>query len=153
MESEKDMTEALKRVIVTTNPEQAEAAQIFVDSTSRADIAHLTINPDLVDAQAQAGYMVKAGIAAVLEAYRRYNRAITRKYGTYADEQHLFDQAMERAEFEIEELVHHGPPTVGEDAALAEPTPPAPAEPIPEAGGETDAGGDPPEPHGAEPQG
>ncbi|MGY2892754.1 hypothetical protein [Deinococcus sp. UYEF24] len=143
--------EALKRVTVRTDPEQAEAAQIFIDPTGGGDRAHLTINPDLVDAQAQAGYMVKAGISAVLEAYRRYNRAITRKYGTYADEQHLFDIAVERAEFELEQLVHHGPPSISDDASPAEPAPAGEASS--ETGGEPDAGGDSPEPGGVEPQG
>jgi hypothetical protein len=143
-------TEAMKRVIVRTDPQQAEAAKIFIDATGGGDRAHLTINPELVDAQAQAGYVVRAGIAATLECFRRYNRAITRKYGTYAEEQHLFDIAFEQAESELEQLVHHGVPTAG-GAASTEPAPPA--EPSPEAGGETDAGGDPPEPHDAEPQG
>ena len=137
------MTEALKRVTVTTDPQQAEAAKVFIDATGGGDRAHLTINPDLVDAQAQAGYVVKAGIAATLECFRRYNRAITRKYGTYADEQHLFDIAFDQAASELEQLVHHGVPTV-EGAA--------PAEPNPEPGGETDASGDPPESPSTEPQ-
>jgi hypothetical protein len=143
------MTEALKRVIVNTDPQQQEAAQIFIDATGGGDRAHLTINPDLVDAQAQAGYVVRAGIAATLECFRRYNRAITRKYGTYADEQHLFDVAFEQAQVELEQLVHHGVPTA-EGPAPTEPAPPA--DPIAE-GGEPVAGGDPPEPHDAEPQG
>ena len=124
--------EALKRVVVTEDPTQDEAAVIFVDATSGADIAHLTINPTLVGADALSGYQIRAAVAAALEPFRRYNRAITGKYGTYSDEQHLFDVAVAQASDELEQLVHLAPEPEAEQVAA--PTPDAtPSEPQPAA--------------------
>jgi len=101
--------QALRRVIVTDDAAQEEPAQIRVDPTSRADIAHLTLNPDLVPEDAREGYKIRAAIEAALEPFRRYNRKMTRRYGTYDNEQALFDEAVAQARQELEELVHLTP--------------------------------------------
>jgi len=101
--------QALRRVIVTDEAAQKEPAQIRVDPTSRADIAYLTLNPDLVPEDAREGYKIRAAIEAALEPFRRYNRKITRNYGTYDNEQSLFDEAVAQARQELEELVHLTP--------------------------------------------
>ncbi|GAA4015559.1 hypothetical protein GCM10022631_29600 [Deinococcus rubellus] len=122
-------SDALDRVKVAEDPNQDEAASIFVDATSGADIAHVTVNPNLVSTDALAGYQVRGAVASVLEGLRRYNRTMTRKYGTYDAEQLQFDQAISRAEFELEQLVHAGPPV--SNGAPEIPAPPAPvADPV-----------------------
>ncbi|MGY2892481.1 helix-hairpin-helix domain-containing protein [Deinococcus sp. UYEF24] len=125
--------QALLRVVVTEDPAQEEAAQIRVDPTSRADIAYLTLNPDLVPEDAREGFKIRAAIEAVLESFRRYNRRMTRRYGTYDHEQALFDEAVAQARQELEELVHLSP-TVSEVPEADVQVEPAPPEvPLPDA--------------------
>ncbi|UQN10370.1 hypothetical protein [Deinococcus sp. QL22] len=101
--------EALKRVMVTEDAAQEAAAQIAVDYTGGANLATLTINPDLVPPEALEGYRVRAAIQAALEPLRKYNRAVTRRYGSYDHEQALFKSGIEQAAREIEQLVHLTP--------------------------------------------
>ena len=109
---------ALQRVTVHQDATQDDAARIEVDYTGGGDVAHLTVNPDLVDDTALSGYQVRAAIQAALEPLRRYNRTVTRRYGTYKAEQAEFEDAMTRAADEIEQLVHLTP-TVAAAPALA----------------------------------
>ncbi len=101
--------DALKRVTIVENAAQDEAAQITVDYTGGANLATLSIHPELVPPEALEGYRIRAGIQAALEPLRKYNRAMTRRYGTYDQEQRLFDEGIEQAAREIEQLVHLTP--------------------------------------------
>jgi hypothetical protein len=103
------MPEALKRVAVVDDPDQEAAAQIAVDYTGGGDRATLTLNPALVPEDAREGYALRAAIAAALEPFRRYNRHVTRRYGTLEREQALFDAALKKAAFEVEQLIHLTP--------------------------------------------
>lgn len=58
---------ALQRVTVHQDATQDDAARIEVDYTGGGDVAHLTVNPDLVDDTALSGYQVRAAIQAALE--------------------------------------------------------------------------------------
>lgn len=100
---------AMRRVITTQNTAQDAAAQIRVDYTGGGDLAYLTVNPDVAGPEALPGYQVRAAIQAALEPLRRYNRAMTRRHGTYKPEQKLFDDAMAKVAEEIEQLVHLTP--------------------------------------------
>jgi len=99
--------EALKRVQVAEDPAQDEAARIWVDRTNGGDVAHVTVNPSLIDEEGREGYVLRAAIHGTLEHLRRYNRTMRAKYGTYEQEQLMFDDAMARAEHDIEQLLHH----------------------------------------------
>lgn len=101
--------EALKRVTVREDATLDAAAQITVDYTGGGDRATVVINPEHAPAEAVEGYRIRAAIAAALEPLRRYNRAVTRRYGTYEREQRLFDEGFEKAAREIEQLVHLTP--------------------------------------------
>ncbi|WP_295818015.1 hypothetical protein [uncultured Deinococcus sp.] len=115
--------EALKRVRLREDITLDAAAQITVDPTGGGDMADLVINPDIAGPDGTEGYRIRAAVQAALEPFRRYNRAITRRYGTYEREQALFDAAVDKASFELEQLVHLTPtrPAVPElaDVALA----------------------------------
>ena len=101
---------ALARVQLTESTKQEAAATIRIDPTGGYDVAHLTINPELVtDEQAREGYRIRAAVAAALAPFERYNRAITRKYGTYEGEQRIFDEARAQALEDVEQLVHLTP--------------------------------------------
>ncbi|GAA5513643.1 hypothetical protein Dcar01_02387 [Deinococcus carri] len=101
--------ESLKRVAVREDPTQEEAARITVDYSGGMDVAHLTLNPDVAPPESVDGYRIRAAVAATLEPLRRYNRAITRRYGTWDNEQALFDDGMAKAAAEVEQLVHLAP--------------------------------------------
>jgi hypothetical protein len=101
--------EALKRVSVVHDAAQEDAAQITVDYTGGANLATLTVNPDLVPPEALEGYRLRAAVQAALEPLRKYNRAITRRYGSYDREQNLFSAGIEQAAQEIEQLIHLTP--------------------------------------------
>jgi len=101
--------DALARVNVAEDATQDEAAKITVDPSDKMDVAHLTLNPNLVPPEAVDGYRIRAGIAASLEGYKRYNRNMTRRYGTFEGEELLFNEAHERATAELEQLIHLAP--------------------------------------------
>ncbi|KQR40749.1 hypothetical protein [Deinococcus sp. Leaf326] len=101
--------EALKRVVMHEDPTQEAAATIAVDYSSRMDVAHLTLNPEHAPPESVDGYRIRASIQASLEGLRRYNRGITRRYGEWEGEQKLFQEGIEKAATEIEQLVHLAP--------------------------------------------
>lgn len=105
----KPIPDALQRVRVQEDTSLDAAAQITVDYTGGGDIALLVINPEHAPPEAVEGYRIRAAIAAALELFRRYNRTVTRRYGTYEGEQRLFDEAVAKASAEIEQLVHLTP--------------------------------------------
>lgn len=105
----KAIPEALQRVRVREDATLDAAARITVDYTGGANIAELVINPEHAPAEAVEGYRIRAAAHSILEPFRKYNRAVTRKHGAYEREQRLFDEAFERALGEIEQLVHLTP--------------------------------------------
>lgn len=107
--AKKPIPAAMQRVILKEDRTLEEAAQIRVDYTGGGDLAHLTVNPDIAGPDALPGYQVRAAIQAALEPMRRYNRAMTRRHGTYKPEQKLFDDAMTQIAEELEQLVHLTP--------------------------------------------
>ncbi|WP_394649572.1 helix-hairpin-helix domain-containing protein [uncultured Deinococcus sp.] len=121
---------ALARVRVSEDPTLDAAAQITVDYTGGGDIAHLVLNPEHAPPEALEGYRTRAAITAALEPLRRYNRAVTRRYGTYEDEQRLFDEGLAKAAAELEQLVHLTPTSTS--VPTLDVTPPTP-EPLDEA--------------------
>lgn len=124
-------SDALDRVKVAEDPNQDEAATIFVDTTNGADIVHVTVNPNLIGADTIGSYQVKGAVASVLEGFKRYNRTMTGKYGTFDSEQAQFNAALEKAEFELEQLVHAGLPAAPDAPAPDQAPAPEPA-PTPE---------------------
>lgn len=103
--------EALKRVVVHEDPTQEAAATIAVDYSSRLDVAHLTLNPEHAPPESVDGYRIRAGIQAALEPMRRYHRNVTRRYGVWDEEEQIFQEGIEKAAAEIEQLVHLAPRT------------------------------------------
>lgn len=101
--------DALRRVTLVEDTSSDAAATIVVDYTGGGNTALLTINPDIAPPESVEGYRIRAAVQAALEPFRKYNRAVTRTYGTYEREQRLFDEAFERAAQEIEQLVHLTP--------------------------------------------
>lgn len=103
---------ALARVRQTETDDPNVAADITIDYTGGGDYADLTLNPS-VGLEATHGYRIRAGVMAALEPLRRYNRAMTRRYGTYKGEQQQFQDAYAKALAELEELVHLAPAAPG----------------------------------------
>lgn len=120
----------LKRVIVVEDAAQADAATFFLDKTVQT--MTVTVNPALVDDVAREGYRVRGAIQLALNGLGKYNRAITKKYGTYKDEQKLFEQGHDDALFDLEALIAElrgqGPVAAAVATDAIEPVPGADAE-------------------------
>jgi len=115
------IAEALKRVLTRQDPDQAEPVIVEIDRSGGADVLTIVYDPDQVDEQALEGYKLKAAISSSLEGFGRYHRTVQGHIGTYDADQLLFDQALERASTELEELVHLAPrqvPTPAQAKAL-----------------------------------
>lgn len=103
------IADSLKRVMVQEDSSQDEAAVTHIDRTNGADVAMLTINPDLVDAEGLKGYKIRAGVEASLEGLLRYNRRVKSRHGAYDSDERVFREGYTRAREELEELVHLAP--------------------------------------------
>lgn len=115
------IAEALKRVQVRPDPDQEEAVAVEIDRTNGADVFTVVYDPEQVDEQALQGFKTRAAISSSLEGFGRYHRTVQNRIGAYDADQLLFDQALERASTELEELVHLAPrptPTPAQAKAL-----------------------------------
>lgn len=107
-------TSAMDRVVVTEDATLEDATRLSVDYSDRIDVARLMVNPEHVPPEALDGYRTNAAVAASLEGFRRYNRGITRKYGTFENEQKAFDTAFEKASEELTHLALTAPRSPGQ---------------------------------------
>jgi len=115
------IAEALKRVLTRQDPDQEEPVIVEIDRSNGADVFTIVYDPDQVDEQALEGYKLRAAISSSLEGFGRYHRTVQNHIGAYDADQLQFDQALERASTELEELVHLAPrptPTPAQAKAL-----------------------------------
>lgn len=98
---------ALKRVSIELKPMQEAAAEFHVNYTARQDTVTVSINPDLAPPDLQDAYRIKAAVMAALEPFARYRRAVTRELGSRPSHEALYAEAVDKAMYELQQLIHH----------------------------------------------
>ncbi|MFD2610159.1 hypothetical protein ACFSR9_12020 [Deinococcus taklimakanensis] len=93
----------LARVTVVEDATQDDAATFAIDRVTRTAV--VTVNPDLADAEAQHGYLLRGAAQLALSGFGAYHNDIQRQYGKWPKEQKTFDQAQADAMFELEGIL------------------------------------------------